>query len=83
MGLTAGRKSLDEVKIQIGIFQGEALSQLLHGKAIIPLNHILRKRTDGNKLDKSQVKIEYLMYIDGIKLFAKIFLNYLKPKCTQ
>ena len=35
-----------------------------------PLNHILRKCAAGYKL-KSQEKINHLMYMDGIKLFAK------------
>ena len=37
----------------------------------MPLNYILRKCTRGYKLHKSQEKINHLMYIDNIKLFAK------------
>ena len=37
----------------------------------MPLHHILRKCTVGYKLNRSQEKINYLMYIDDIKLFAK------------
>ena len=37
----------------------------------MPLNHILRKYTAGYKLSRSQEKINHLMYIDDIKLFAK------------
>ena len=69
--LTAGGKSLAEVKIQRGIFQGDALSPLLFVIAMMPLNHILRKCTVGYKLTKSQEKINHLMYKDDIKLFAK------------
>ena len=36
-----------------------------------PLNHILRKCTNGYKLSKSQEKINHLMYMDDIKLSAK------------
>ena len=39
--------------------------------AIMPLNHILRKCTVGYKLSRSQEKINHLMYMDDIKLFAK------------
>ena len=39
--------------------------------AMIPLNHILKKYTAGYKLSKSQEKINHLMYMDDIKLFAK------------
>ena len=37
----------------------------------MPLNQILRKCTAGYKLSRSQEKINYLMYMDDIKLFAK------------
>ena len=38
---------------------------------MMPLNHILRKCTAGYKLSRSQKKINHLMYMDDIKLFAK------------
>ena len=38
---------------------------------MMPLNHILRKCTAGYKLSRSQEKINHLMYMDDIKLFAK------------
>ena len=46
------------------------------------LNHILRKCTAGYTLSKSQEKINHLMYMDDIKLFAKneIELKTLMPK---
>ena len=69
--LTAGRKSLAETKIQRGIFQGDILSYLLFIIATMPLNHILRKCTAGYKLSRSQEKINHLIYMDDIKLFAK------------
>ena len=71
--LTAGGKSLAEVKIQRGIFQKEecALSQLLFVIVMTSFNHILRKCTAGYKFTKSQVKINHLMYMDDIKPFAK------------
>ena len=69
--LTAGRISLAETKIQRGIFQGDAQSHLLFIIAMMPLNHIHRKCTAGYKHSGSQEKINHLMYIDDIKLFAK------------
>ena len=38
---------------------------------MIPLNHIPRKCTAGYKLSRSQEKVNHLMYMDDIKLFAK------------
>ena len=69
--LTAGGRSIAETKIQSGISQGDALSPLLFIIAMMPLNHILRKYADGYKLSRSQEKINHLMYMDDIKLFAK------------
>ena len=71
MKLTAGGRRLAEAKIQRGIFQGDALSPLLFMIAMMPLNHILRKCTAGYKLSRSQEKVNHLMCMDGIKLFAK------------
>ena len=69
--LTAGGKSLAEAKIQRGIFQGDALSPLLFIIVMMPLNHIHRKCTAEYKLTKLQEKINHLMYMDNIKVFAK------------
>ena len=69
--LTAGGKSFAEAKIQIGIFQGDALSPVLFVIAMMLLNHIVRKCTAEYKLTNSQEKINHLMYIDDIKLFTK------------
>ena len=69
--LTAGGKSLAETKIQRGIFQGDALSPSQFIITMMPLNYILRKCTAKYKLSRSQEKINHLMYMDDIKLFAK------------
>ena len=69
--LTEGGRSLAEAKIQRGIFQEDALSPLLFLIAMMPLNPILRKCTDGHKLSRSHEKINNLMYMDDIKLSAK------------
>ena len=45
--MTVGGKSLADVNISRGIFQGDALSLLLFVIAIMPLYHILRKCTVG------------------------------------
>ena len=69
--LTAGGRSLAEIKIQRSILQGNVPSPLRFIIAMIPLNHILRKCAAGYKLSRSQEKINYIMYMDDIKLFAK------------
>ena len=71
MELTAGGRSIAETKIQRGIFKGAALSPLQFIIAMMPLNPILRKCTAGYKLSRSQEKINHLMYMDDLKLFAK------------
>ena len=45
--LTAGGRSLVEIKIQRGIFHGDAISPLLFIIALMPLNYLLRKCTAG------------------------------------
>ena len=69
--LTAGGRRLAAAKIQSGIFQGDAPSPSLFIIAMMTLNHILRKCTAGYKLSRSQEKVNHLMYMDDIKLFAK------------
>ena len=69
--LTARGKSLAEAKFQRGIFQGDTLSPLLFIVAMMPLDHILRKCTVRYKLSRLQEKINHLMYMDDIELFAK------------
>ena len=69
--LIAGGKGLAETKTQRDIFQGDTLSPLLLLIAMMPLNHILRKCTAGYKLSRSLEKVNHLMYMDDIKLFAK------------
>ena len=64
-------ESLAGVKIQRVIFQGNALSPLLFLISMMLLCHILRKCAGGYKLTKLQEKINHLMYLNDIKLFAK------------
>ena len=71
MQLTVGGGSLGEAKILRVIFQGDAQSSLLLIIAMMPLNHIFRKCTALYKLRRSQEKMNQLMNMDDIKLFAK------------
>ena len=67
--LTAGGKSLAEVKVERSTFQRDVLLPLLFVISMMPLNHIFRKWK--GKLCKSQEKINHLMYADDIKPFVK------------
>ena len=58
-------------EINRGIFQGDALSLLQSVIATMSLNHIRRKCTERIKFTKSRKKINPLMYLHDIKLFAK------------
>ena len=69
--LTAGGENLAEMKIRKGIFQVDSLPLLLFVTAMMPLNYILRKCTGGYKFTKYLEEINHLMYMDGIKIFAK------------
>ena len=69
--LVAGGRSLAETKVQRSIFQRDALSPIQFIIAMMSLNHILKKCIAGYKLSRSQEKINHLMYMDDIKLFAK------------
>ena len=77
--MTAGGKSFPEVKIDIDIFQGDALLQLLFEITMMLLNQIRRKYTAGYKLTKLQKKINHLMYLEDITHFAKNEKKNWKP----
>ncbi|CAI9715280.1 Hypothetical predicted protein [Octopus vulgaris] len=58
-----------DVKISCGIFQGDSLSPLLFCLAVIPLSKLLIDAQYGYKmLDEN---INHIIYMDGLKLFAK------------
>lgn len=68
--LTSGGKHLADIKIECGIFQGDALSPLLFCVALNPLSHLLRRAKQGYQL-KTGHKINHLLYMDDLKLYAK------------
>jgi len=63
-------KSTAEIKINCGIYQGDALSPLLFCIALNPLSVILDKSGYSYKF-KSGNSINHLFYMDDIKLYAK------------
>ena len=69
--LTGGQNVLGTVKIRRGIFHGDRLSPLLFVLAMVPLTLILRKTKIFDETKKGGGKINHLMFMDDIKLFAQ------------
>ena len=67
--LTACGQTLGTVKTKRGIFQGDSLSPLLFALCMIPLTKIVRKAKAGYMLDN--IKVNHLLFMDDLKLFAK------------
>jgi hypothetical protein len=66
-----GRKKLCNIPIRRGIFQGDSLSPLLFIMTLFPLSHVLLDKLPGYRLCNSEHRINHLVYVDDIKLFAK------------
>ena len=69
--LTANDDNLGKVCIRRGISQGDSLSPLLFVLAMMPLSMILRKVSAGYVMKKDGCKINHLLFMDDLKLFAK------------
>ena len=69
--LTAGGESLAETKIQKGIFQGDATIIITIYNCDDATQLHTQKMQSRTKFTKSQKKINHIMYMDDIKLFAK------------
>ena len=68
--LTANNECLGKVNIRRGIFQGDYLSPLLFVLALFPLLMILRKVSSGYEMTKDGCRINHLLFMDDLKLFA-------------
>ena len=69
--LTANDECLGKVNIRRGIFQGDSLSPLLFVLALFRLSMILRKVSAGYEMTKHGCRINHLLFMDDLKLFAK------------
>ena len=69
--LRCGEEMLGEVKMKRGIFQKDTLSPLLFVIALTPLTHILRKLKAGYEFSKTGEKVNHLLFMDDLKLYAK------------
>ena len=68
--LTSGGKTLGQVDIRRGIFQGDSLSPLLFIVIMLPLTLALRKMRAGYKLAKDMKSINHLLFMDDPKLYG-------------
>ena len=59
------------MKISRGIFQGDSLSPLLFVLVIIPLTLVLRQTKTFNEIKKGGKKINHLLLMDDLTLFAE------------
>ena len=69
--LTCGNENLGEVSIKRGIFQGDSLSPLLFVACLIPMTYVLRKCGAGYDFSSNGQKINHLLFMDDLKLYAK------------
>jgi hypothetical protein len=69
--LTASGKSIGEVEIKRGIFQGDSLSPLLFVVAMIPLTLLLRREKLGYQFGEEKKLINHLLFMDDLKLYAR------------
>ena len=69
--LTANREDLGEVNVRRGIFQGHSLSPLLSAFSMVPLSLILKKVNACYKWGKKEYKLNHLLFLDDLKLYAK------------
>ena len=66
----SGEDNLREVNIRRGIFQGDSLSRLLFVACLLPLTHILRDAAPGYHFASNGKKINHLLFMDDLKLYA-------------
>ena len=69
--LNAGQTRLGNVKIRRGIFQGDSLSPILFVLTMIPLTLMLRKINIFYEVKKKGERINHLLFMDDLKLFAE------------
>ena len=69
--LNASGKTLGEVDIRRGIFQGDSLSPLLFVLCMVPLTWLLRRAKAESESGSKGFKLNHLLFMDDPKLFAK------------
>ena len=69
--LTSNGVSLGNVEIRGGIFQGDSLSPLLFVLCMVSLSLILRKVKFHYEFGDKKTRLNHLLFMDDLKLFAK------------
>ena len=69
--LTASNQRLGNVKIRREICQGDSLPPILFVLVMTPLTFVLRQTKTSHELKKGGKKINHLLFMDDLKLFAK------------
>ena len=70
--LTSAGIELAEVHIKRGIFEGDSLSPLLFVIYLIPMSLVLRKIKAGYSFGNDKPKVNHLLFMDDMKLFARL-----------
>ena len=68
--LISGEENLGKVNIRQGIFQGDSLSPLSFVVCLLPLTHILRDAAPGYHFASNRQKVNHLLFMDDLKLYA-------------
>ena len=69
--MNASGKTLGQVDIRKGIFQGDSLSPLLFVLCIVPLTWLLKRAKAGYEWGNKGFKLNYLLLMDDLKWFAE------------
>lgn len=71
--ITSGKEAEQspiKIKIQRGLFQGDALSALWFCLALNPLSNAIQKKKAGYTLSNSNQEVSHALYVDDIKVYS-------------
>ena len=69
--LTANGEDLREVNVKREIFQGDSLSPSMFVLSMVPLSLILKKVSACYKWGEKEYRVNHLLFMDDLKLYAK------------
>ena len=68
--MISGEENLGEFNIRPIIFKGDSWSPLLFALCLLPLTHILRDAEPGYLFVSNRQKVNHLLFMDDLKLYA-------------